>query len=54
MNLKIYCPHCGKKLINLNNNVNLYESYYCDDCRVEIVVTNAYHTIVSIDVEPEN
>lgn len=54
MNLKDCCPRCGKKLINFHHNKEPYKLYYCDDCHIEILITNAYYNISFVDVVPEN
>ena len=36
---KIFCPHCGKELINLN----IYggNDFWCDDCDIDYVVEDS-------------
>ena len=36
---RIFCPYCGKELINLNN----YGGYdfWCDDCNIDYIIEDS-------------
>lgn len=36
---KFWCPQCGKELVNLNVDDESISDFWCDDCDIDISIT---------------
>lgn len=50
--LEMCCPNCGKELVNLNIGADVEDfeiaTFWCDDCNIEINITDCNITDLEI------
>lgn len=45
--MNVYCPKCKKKLVDLTPHLTRNHSYRCDDCDLDIEITEDKKRIIT-------
>ena len=45
--MKVYCPKCNKELVDLTPHLTRNHSYWCDECDLDIEITEDKKRIIT-------